>query len=102
MCHIHTALQMLQETEFTSPSGKQISAHMATPMDDVATSKMRLGDNLAKIDHKGLRGAQEHVLLLTSALCCKTLYSDTFVSTMGYFLIVSNQIMHPDVKYNKT
>lgn len=54
MCHIHTALQTLQETEFTSPSGKQVSTHMATPMDDVATSNMRLGDNLAKIDHKGL------------------------------------------------
>lgn len=44
---------------------------------------------------------KEHVLLLTSALCCKTLYSNTFVSTMGYFITVSNQIMHPDAKYNK-
>jgi len=55
---------------------------------------------LAKRDHKGLPGAQEHVLLLTSSarLCTQ----NTFVSTMGYFIIVSNQIMHPAMKCNKT
>ena len=101
MQYLHCPAKAAKKIQYTSPSGTQVSTHMSTPIDDVATSIMRLGDNLAKIDHKGLPWAKEHVLPLTSAFSCKALYSNTLVSTMGYFIIVSNQIMHPDVKYDK-
>lgn len=57
MCNTHPALGTLQKTEYPSSSGRLVSIPVATPMDDIAPSNTRLGDNLAKTDHKDLPGA---------------------------------------------